>query len=199
MISKEIKFRFKGSRDCIHGTDIFNEILAFYADNVITNLQLNIYEVIKNLTCKFYFSNDESQLKKIENCGALCSFEVDGEPTWVKLASISNNNAAKTSYPYDEQAVLSLCKICDDKIELLEESPYTFIETVVAMNKHLHHVLFDDAEGRWLFVRLDLPKVVYGAKNLSLVLKHNFNYRLTKSRIYRNNIVIGEVYFSLSK
>ncbi len=198
MIEKDVKFQFKGSRNYVQGPDIFNEILTFFSSEEISDLQLNIYKVIRSQICKAYFSNSESQIRNIEQYEAQCTLKVNGELTWVRIVSKSDNQAAIISYPYDEEKVLSLCKVYDNTINLLEKSPYTFIETVVAMNKYLHQCLFQSVEGRWLFVRLDLPKVLYDRDCISVVLKHNLNYRLTKSEIHLKNIVIGEIYFSLS-
>jgi hypothetical protein len=102
-------------------------------------------------------------------------------------------------YEYDEARVVSLCSIVGDDITLTKKSPFTFIETLVAMNKHLHQRMFPEAPGKWLFTRIDLTVGCDDRENLALRLRHNMNYRLTKSDILVDGRKVGDLYFSLVK
>ncbi|WP_150048056.1 MULTISPECIES: hypothetical protein [Methylomonas] len=99
--------------------------------------------------------------------------------------------------PYDEERVTSQCRIEGDGIWLIGESPFSFIETLVSMNKYLHQQLFPDAVGKWIFTRIDLDQESDAQSGLALLLKHNLNYRLTKSEILLDGKRLGDIYFSL--
>jgi len=87
----------------------------------------------------------------------------------------------------------------DDRIILNGQSPFSFIETVVAMKKRLMESLFPDVEGKWVFTRIDLPALCEANTNLIIAFKHNMNFRILKSDILVDGEKVGDLYFSLVK
>ncbi|MCI0732557.1 MAG: hypothetical protein L0Y38_01885 [Methylococcaceae bacterium] len=128
-------------------------------------------------------------------------FSSDHKNYWSALVQPDNeaNDFTAGRYEYDEDRIISLCSLEGSAIVLTSESSYTFIENIVAMNKHLHQCLFPDAGGKWFFTRADLDSGCNARERIELRFKHNMNYRLTRSDILVNGKKLGDLYFSLVK
>ncbi len=92
-----------------------------------------------------------------------------------------------------------MCVLNGEQIMIQGQSPFTFIETVVAMNKYMHEQLFQGVSGKWIFTRIDLDSNCTARAKLELRFKHNMNYHLTKSDVLVDGVKIGDIYFSLVK
>jgi hypothetical protein len=68
------------------------------------------------------------------------------------------------------------------------------------MTKQLHYALYPTAD-KWIFTRLDLDRLLQKGDEPSfrIEVEHNFNNRLTKSRISSGPEFIGHIYFTLIK
>lgn len=196
---KQIEFKFKGSRDYIQGTDMFNTLMGQFTSPTMTNIRFTIHDFIRTAMCQLYLTTTKESLKNIENIAANCQLDIDGITHWMAITHDSTKNHTG-GYPYDEDRILSLCSIIEDRITLNNQiSPHSFIETIVAMNKHMHQQLFPEISGKWIFTRIDLPVFYDTRKNLSLRLRHNMNYKLTKSDIEVDGNKVGDIFFSLVK
>jgi len=102
---------------------------------------------------------------------------------------------------YLEQEIVEKCSIKDKAVFIADETPYSAIEVLLAMSKHLHHILYPQADGKWFFARLDLDRLLCpnDAACFQVELVQNLQNRLTKSRILSGDKVIGHIYFSLVK
>lgn len=201
MIEKRnVIFRYKGKRDYIHGTDMFNEIFSVIHETNLTNILFSVHDFIRPRSCEIYTTSIKEEITAIEGVKSRCQVNVDGETRWLALKENSMQTGDNDSrYEYDENHVISLCELREESISLMGHSPFTFIETVVAMNKRLLEELFPDANGKWVFTRIDLDFLSYADTNLCLNFKHNMNFRLVKSEIIEGGQKIGDIYFSLVK
>jgi hypothetical protein len=155
--------------------------------------------LIQTSTCQLYLSNDKEELNDLPRICARCHFDENGATRWLVLTPENDNSASKVRYQYDEDRLTSLCRIEGKKISLVQKSPFTFIESVVAMNRHLHKQLFSGAAGRWLFTGIDLQRGCDEREKLTIDFKHNMNYRLTKSDILIDEKKVGDIFFSLRR
>lgn len=170
MRGRQIEFRFKGLRNYIHGTDIFNLMLEVAgADHVLSNVHFAVHDLIRAALCTLYFTMDKNELRTVGNIAARCQLDINNVTHW--LAVTPKDTSAKVAvnrYPYDEEQIVPLCQLSHDTISLNSVSPFSFIETVVAMNKHMHLKLFPEADGKWLFTRLELKEFHNRRDNLLL-------------------------------
>lgn len=194
MISKKLNFEFKGDRDYIHGTDLFNELASRYGYK-ISAISFTVHDFVTNPCCLLYESKTKSEIDVLEGIKARASFDLDGEKRYIGLVEGPPENGAR--YDYDESLITKATVIDGDTIRLTSESPYSFIETIVAMNKHYLQNRFEDVAGKWIFTRLELDHVQDARNELSIVFRHNMNFRLTKSDVLINDKKVGEIYFSL--
>ena len=196
-----IEFQYKGERDYIHGTDMFNRMIVAPTATgaTISNIRFTVHDFVHNAVCQLYSSTDKQVLQEIQNIRARCQFKVADSNHWLALTELPGESAASGRYAYDEDRVIGLCRRDGESLSLTQQSPFTFIETIVAMNKHLHQLLFPELPGKWIFTRIDLDAYCDIRESLTLQLKHNMSNRLTKSAILVNQQQVGELYFSLFK
>lgn len=198
LIQKNIVFLFKGSRKYIHGTDMFNALTKMYPTADISNLRFSVHDYVLVPECRIYYADSQEELNSLIGIRVRCQFDVGGVTQWLALA---HNDVPCVSaggrYEYDEDRVISLCSLDNDGITLSNNSPFSFIETVVAMNKYMHQQMFRAADGLWLFTRIDLHVGCSARENLALRFRHNMNFRLTKSDIMLDGQKVGDMYFSL--
>lgn len=201
MQNKNLRFCFKGDRNYVHGTDIYNAIIKFIKEEQglinIRKIDISIHEIIKNNLSAELFNNKDA--------------DIEGKPAVVfsfmhtsdkyRLLLSENDQKIDCRHQYREEDIISSCKIDikNKKIELATESGYSNIENYVAMNKALLKSIYHDVKGKWFFTRLqtDLYEETSIFRSLTVELKHNFNFKLTKSLIRMDNREIGYLYFSL--
>lgn len=199
MQARQVTFKFKGARNYIHGTDMFNAVISGATGATIENIRFTIHDFVHTPVCQLYSADNKEDLSHVQGICARFQYDENGITHCFALAESDGDANSGERYEYDEDRIVSLCALEQDKIVLKEHSPFTFIETAVAMNKHMHQQLFPDAPGKWIFTKIDLNTAIDARDNLALQLKHNMNYRLTKSDILLNNNKVGDIYFSLVK
>jgi hypothetical protein len=196
---RRVVFRYKGERNYIHGTDMFNEMLNISDTSEISDVNFSVHDFVDIAACDLYDTYDKKDLNILDGIKARCQFNINGKIKWTALIPDDSITKSSSRYEYDESRITSLCKLDGEVIELSRVSPFSFIESVVAMNKQLLESLFPDANGKWVFTRIDLEKFSTATTGLSLQFKHNMKFRLTKSDILVDGEKLGELYFSLVK
>lgn len=192
-------FCFKGNRDYVHGTDMYKEIMKFLSQEFnlssLSNFRLFIHRLAKR-NCYLFLEEIDQDCKPSQEYIANFSFNSDNAS--FKGYIVEEDRGIECRYPYNEEELNKQLSVDGDKIQLLLDSPYSFIETIVAMTKHLHYTNYPSS-GKWLFTRLDLAQIPYEeiTNGLCIELTKNFNNLLTKSKIVCGNTVIGNIYFSL--
>jgi hypothetical protein len=190
-----LEFCFKGSRTYVHGTDIYNKIIEFIKDiKNNASFDLSFHGIAK--------TNLEISEQKPENEDILkfaCKY-TDTQNNKKILYGIENSKKIECRYEYPEGDIYKLANLNleNQEVSLKEASSYSFVENCVALNKYLLENLFLDLNGKWYFTRFQLREIPN--KNfypLKLVLKANFNFKLTKTEIFIDNKLIGYIYFSL--
>lgn len=197
---KEIKFQFKGERTYIHGPDMFNTMLeASVPTSEISNIRFTVHDFVHTPLCKLYQTENKSELSEVVDIRTRCQFEINGCTHWLALTEYTSDVLSSGRYVYDESLIVRLCDFQNEKVSIEGKSPFTFIETVVAMNKYMHEQLFPSVSGKWIFTRIDLDSNCNAREKLELRFKHNMNYRLTKSDVLVDGVKVGDIYFSLVK
>lgn len=130
-------------------------------------------------------------------CPVRCTLHVDGREIYVRLREGAKQGGQAGRYEYDEARLLRLCRFEEESILLHSQSPFTFIETVIAMYKGLLLHLFPDTGGQWAFTRIDLKKKSDLRDGLVVKQLHNLDFRLLKSAICHGSNELGNLYFTL--
>jgi hypothetical protein len=99
---------------------------------------------------------------------------------------------------FEEARVTDLAQFAPDAVELERPSPFSFIATVVPLNKALLSRRFSPQRpGQWFFSRLDLLRLPEGFIPLALhVAAVLGGGRLVKTVLSIGGVPTGELYFS---
>jgi hypothetical protein len=198
MKAQQIEFQFKGDRDYIHGTDMFNAMLAAALTTTEHgNIQFTVHDFVRTPLCWLYTADIQEALNRLKGICARCHYNTNQGKHWLALTPGEGDATIGRRYKYDEGQIISLCTIKTDGILLTRESPFSFIESIVAMNKYLHQCLFPEVNGKWIFTRIDLGRRHAERDGLALKFRHNMNYRLTRSDILIRGKKVGDLFFSL--
>lgn len=190
----DLEFCFKGSRTYVHGTDIYNVLIEKLDGKISQGMfDLSFHGVAQeNLTL-------QSEKPHEDEIKFACKY-ITAEGTKKTLYGKEDGREVKCRYEYPEENIchLSRLNLSNNEVNLMEATSFSFIENTVALNKYLLENLFPDVLGKWYFTRLQLKKIFIDAEYpLKLVLKANFNFKLTKSEIFIKDTSVGFVYFSL--
>ena len=195
METRPVQFSFKGKRQYVTGADMFNAVFGAYPAALLHRVHFTIYGILRTGSCDIYESDSPAALD-LGGAKARATFDVAASSRWVALLESTRPDPSRRE-EYAEDRIISLCHVEDQEIVIDGESPFTFIETVVAMNKYLHQKLFADAIGQWMFVGIELSDGCDAREGLSLHIGQGVNYRLTRSQVLLENKPIGSLLFSL--
>ena len=194
--SKLLKLQFKGNRNYLHGSDIYNESLTWL------KLKRGNVESID-----FSFHHIAShQLRAILGIFpegidpvAICLFTVNGFRE--QLYIVESDHVVTGRYHYPEEEIVSQMEIDLTTRCCILQGGFTYsdIELWVAMAKAMHYKVFPLISGKWIFVRGRFPKYEFRSQSLErkLCIVSSFNNKLTKSEVFLNNQMVGEIYFSV--
>ena len=195
MKKENLEFCFKGTRTYVHGTDIFTKITEILDDEMKKEkFDLSFHGVAKtNIKISDKKPEDENLLK------FACKYTNINNERKVLYGS-ENGKEIECRYEYQEEDICKLSNFNLDNKEVLlnDTSSYSFVENSVALNKYLLEKLFPDVDRKWYFTRFQIQNIPIGkAYPLKLVLKANFNFKLTKTEIFIADKFVGYIYFSL--
>lgn len=187
-----LDFCFKGSRQYVHGTDIFTKLIEEY-NNDINNIDIAFHGItINNMT----FSTDKPETEEVR-----VTFRSLYNDNKIKLFGVENESSVNCRYEYLEEKITanSSVDVTEESIALNTPTEYSFIEHIVAMNKALLENLYPEVNGKWYFTRLQLKENIdmSDISSLKLILRSNFQFKLTKTAILVNEKEVGFIYFSL--
>jgi hypothetical protein len=194
-----MRFRYKGGRNYVHGTDMYNTFVAqiqtLHPLTTTSAIKLVIHR-FGHKQCEMIIGEPNSQLSKPEQ--AFAEFSVETAHGVVKALLVETDQPITERYEYHEDRIEEACSIHQEKIVVEKDSGYSAIEVVVAMNKKLHNHLFPLSSERWVFTRLDLirPLLETDTGHLMLQFLHSFSRKLTKTAIYVGKDTVGHIYFS---
>ncbi|MCH3690179.1 hypothetical protein LZB68_06355 [Campylobacter lari] len=192
---KELKFDFKENRNYIHGTDIYNTILSIYGDNIASNFELSFHNIAYNNLILTDTKPDD-----LKDLRFICSFTAKDSLVYC-LYGIDNQFSKPTfsrSYPEENITKNTTINHNEKSIILNNASNFTYMEEIVALNKHLMNNIFPQIQGKWYFTKLQLQNIpLEKSYPIKIVFKSNFNFLIIKSEIYFDNKLLGFIYFSL--
>lgn len=181
---------FRGSRDYLHGTDLFQHVAARLP--LVAPLSARFHSPIRKVPELFELSDRETT----EGWPALFVMGLGPESRTIGLRETRMSPSHR--FPYDESDVVTNAAIegSSPVISSSASIKFTFIERAVALQKKLlNEVLAPDI--KWWFVRLDLkfvPPITVG--RLELKLTQHLGVRIAKSEICEGGRVLGDIYFS---
>jgi hypothetical protein len=189
-----LEFCFKGSRNYVHGTDIFNKVIKQLKNEMLNKkIDLSFHGIART---NIDLVNEKPENKELIKF-AIKFINKDNKKE--VMYGIENGKKIECRYEYPEENIYNLSNLNLEKKEVVlnKDTSFSFIENVIALNKYLLVNLFSNANGKWYFTRLQLKENIDSNYPLKLILKGSFNLKLTKTEIFVDNKSVGFIYFSL--
>jgi hypothetical protein len=192
---KPLTFVFKGDRDYIHGPDLINASLDAFQSRDLTLAKFSLNRIIRAPSCVLKIQRGKTNATTAPFRGSIVA---DGERYSLEIDETNKLSADVTRIVYDEDIVARACTVEGERISLNSVSPFSFVETIVAMKKQfMGSIERADKGKRWIVTSIELNVTRNDTDGLSLVLRHNFQNKLVKSDIYARDLKCGALYFSL--
>jgi len=197
LYEKTVTFQFKGKRNYVHGTDIYDAALEIIKEH------FGLYPLKFTGSFHLLLANDglfriyeaDHDLKDT-NPHALFLFTINDSN--YKILLLPAPRKVTDSYEYDENRVLHKAQLSTNRIHKTFSSAYTYMEQIVAMTKKLHLIIYPETS--WLFTRIQLSNfldpIMYFHKTLTVEFEKNFYNKLTQSSIALDNEPGGSIYFT---
>ena len=186
----DLDFCYKGSRNYVHGTDIFSKLTEHFEED-LQKIDLLFHGITVN---NLHFVDQQPKEDDVK-----VLFRVQTAKQTLKYFGIEDARSVECRYPYAEETIVAHSVLGHESISLTTPTTYNFIEHIVAMNKALLENLYPNLDGKWYFTRLQLAHNIDMAtvSSLVLTLKANFQFKLTKTALLVNGKAVGFIYFSL--
>lgn len=192
-----LELGYKGSRNYLHGTDMYNAIMGHMSLVAPQYLHDRVKIVIHDFICKqcdMIYSLGEEGCPRSEK--ACVEFSLSGNVSgWLR----ETERLVITRRPYPEDEIVAKSRIDGRTIYLDSNTANSFspIEILVALTKRLHLVL-QSSSSRWAFTRLDLKRPLEDSDSdgLRVELLQSLGNRLTKSSVQIGNVPLGYIFFS---
>jgi hypothetical protein len=196
-------FKFRGSRNYVHGTDMYIAITGAAATAGLHPDRAPLKMTIRRMArtqLEIHISDPGETQDKLENVVADFSFSVDGKPVagWL----VETGRPVTGSKDYDEAAIRSRCTIGEKTIALADELGFEPIEIISSMATHINTLTAPPQGGRkWVFTRLDLTRPLgpTDSGNVEVKIVQSMGGILTKSVLSSAGKPIGSIYFSLAE
>jgi hypothetical protein len=191
--------KFKGNRNYLHGTDILEAglrvIATRYNTDAIADIDISFHKRAETGLTLY----SVPPLNKEPTIQLSCKIAGARE----KFFLVEDSQEISERYDYAEEAIVAATQIRLDCAFALSNValPFTDIERWVAMVKALHHGLYPEASGKWLFVRGKFVRYhgTYGHTAIEhrVRVEANFNNKFTRSALLVGGEKLGDIFFSL--
>jgi len=201
MLNKyNLEFCFKGSRTYVQGPDIFDAVIDRLKNDFdkekISNIKYAGHEMLHaNADMIVTESFDKGNYSKINS---VITFKYEYKKYFIVISE--NDDKIECSNQYTEEIVRSKSNIDEMIITFENELMDSITEIIVSMNKYfLQEIVTKD--GKWIVTKFEYVKLIsldyIKNKQLKLELTNNFNNKLTNSKIFVDDELVGYLYFSL--
>lgn len=190
-----LNLQFKGQRDYIHGTDVYNAIqsLAFHLTDSIEAFVSNLaFRRFAKNDCDLSLNQPDTNLDYVAKGKISDSQGQEIRHFWV----LETERAPKGRYAFDEKKIVTTATIKDKEIALQGQTAYSPIEETIALTKTLHYHLMPEISGKWVFGQLDLVRPFSPIRhNLRVELISVKARRFSMNKIFEDDELTGDIRF----
>lgn len=194
MRSFQLPARFKGGRDYIHGTDLFDAAQAVITD--VTQQPAPNFEIAFNAMATKGVTLLLDAPAQAKPCGTGVYWEgAEKRKFWL----VVDERGVDDLVPYPEELVTTSMDI-DGETATATVAPdvaFSNIEIWVPMIKALHVHLFPEAEGKWVFVRAQLKNYTpeRGTGQFEVALASRVGQKITRNEVSLDGQKVGDIFF----
>lgn len=191
--SQYLDVGFKGARDYLAGTDIF--------DSVSTVVNERFGGFVESLVFRRLATNCLALVSKnnLDQRTVVCEVRlggVDGEEP-IKLLVVEGDEPVHSRRDFDEARIANACEVSleNRSVEKARDSEFSVIEELVAAHKVLCDAIAP-GNGKWVFTQLNLScSIALEVASLKLVNKRCLSGKLVLSEIFLNESSVGFIRF----
>jgi len=191
--------RFKGDRDYLHGTDILSSALHALSDGRPLDI-INDIDIVFHALARTGLTLCEDAPPGCEPKIQL-SCSIEGVRRKFLLVEDGRPITERHLYPEDQIVAVSIIDASSLMATSSASVPFTNIERWIAMIKALHHSIYPDARGKWLFARAKLATYMDVWPNQAehrVDVQSDFGGKLTRSALTVDGCNIGDIFFVLT-
>ena len=190
------EFKFKGRRNYIHGTDLFQSITKFQETYNAGYIQEMSFRLFGNKQSAILFVPPNKTEYRTISHGCWFNSEAGSN---VKFWVVEKGDPVSDRYQFDEDALCFSAELSEDTIFMPFNCEFLMIENIVALTKRFHNEKFPLDKGKWVFGQIVLYERLPNRSSLIQI----DNYQNIKGRFSRNRIVLdghlfGEIRFIVS-
>ena len=189
---------FRGQRDYVHSTDIYEEIVAgAHSRRLVPSGKIDLH-IRRKISHRPIYRFTHQALAGAE-ASAYSRIELNGSEWLVEV--IETPQLVTSSRVYDEQRIFDASFIEQKSISLRKDVGMRPIEVVTALSVKLHRILFPPGpQERWLLGRLELSRPLSGrdAEFLTIEIERRLGKKITRARAIAEERQIGALTFMLT-
>ena len=191
---QDLKLKFKGERDYIHGPDIFNVMYKQFEDDY--NIRPSKSKLLSRKMAKKQLG---FTTKKIENHPFFSVFEAANKSEKIIYYLYELDEKINESIYYDEDDIVdnAIFNYSGKEAKILAYERYTISEISVALLKKLCTESVSNSV-KWIFIEMELTNSIslYTKDCLKITIEKNLGTKMVVASIHVNENKIGTIKFS---
>ncbi|HEY2345286.1 MAG TPA: hypothetical protein VGH80_05305 [Xanthomonadaceae bacterium] len=191
--------RFKGERDYLQGADILSIVLRAVCGErdmgVLADIDIVFHALARTSLTLLADAPPGSEPPVQLSCS------IDGVPRRFVLVEDARPIVRREPYPEDQIVAVTTIDVPSATATSGGVLPFTNIERWIAMVKALHHAVYPQAKGKWLFVRARLASyhdACGEAVEHRVSIQSDFRGKLTRSALTVDGRSLGDIFFVLA-
>ncbi|WOJ96931.1 hypothetical protein R0137_17065 [Congregibacter brevis] len=193
MSSVLLKLKFKGNRNYLHGSDIYNTVvreLSLRNGGRLKRLAFRSFSRTQVLLC--WDTPGEGSIKVGQ--GQWIADSGSEFPFWIIETQVSIIEA----YAFDEPSIVSKASIRDETLICDYHLGYSPIENIIALTKRLAYHLMPVSSGKWIFGQLDLEADIdRDFRSIVIERQGHIANRFMRCSIHLDGAFVGNIRFIL--
>jgi len=185
-------FRFKGSRQYIHGSDLFNELTRFFSVTYPGFLEEIAFRAFATHQCEIFLDSTEGRDRN-----TVCQGKWNtGNGRTIKFRVVETDTPVTDRYEYREALVTQSACIETCEITGRFNPDFSAIENIIAFTKVLHNEHCPLDKGKWFFAQLNtIGPLPLRSQSITIRIKNNIKSRFTLSNILLDETPVGSIRF----
>lgn len=188
---KIFSLKYKGSRDYLHGGDIFDALNDSLSKELGGRLLRITYKRLARNQLGLTLS-EPSNAEFVTATGVWLTSSGIRNQFWL----VETDVPVTDSYPFNEDLITHSAELDEEVICGRRANKYTLVENVIALTKKLNYELAPEVKGKWLFGQLDLPQRLPSDWNCVVITRTvAIGHAFSRNRITIDGQDFGEIRF----
>lgn len=194
MQSFQLPARYKGGRNYIHGTDLFDAtqaVIATRSQHFASKFEIAFNAMATQGVTLFFEAPNE-----FKPCGTGTYWDINEKH---KFWLVEDGRVVSQHVDYPESLVTDRATFEAEsaQVSIAPNVVFSNIEVWVPMIKILHLRLFPDAIGKWVFVRAKLTNYSpnRGAGHFEVALASRVGQKITRNEVFLDGQKAGDIFF----